>query len=209
MPRRTTAGTSRGTEQDEHPSKYDLRKRTRHGMVSADKNLQDTRHDTLVGRTKRTPTSTRTRSSSSGGFVSKRTGVSSGQRWANRNRNKLWLTEAILKENDTQYLIEYAPVYEGAQREISWQPKHYANAALARDWKERDMANVHENSKAERDDDPASTTKNEDRARRRGSLMTYGGRLQSPITDHQLRHRINEESAILSRPHRQENTWWL
>jgi hypothetical protein len=120
-------------------------------------------------------------------------GVSSGQRWANKYRNKLWLAEAILKENDTQYLIEYAPVYEGAQREISWQPKHYANAALVRDWKERDMANVHENSNAERDNDPAST-KNEDRAGRRGSLMAYGGQLQSPITDHQSLEQYGTES---------------
>lgn len=193
MPRKATSGTSCGTEQDEHPSKYDLRKRTGRGMVSADKKLQDARHDTLVGRTKRTTTNTRTRSSSSRGSVSKRTGVLSGQRWARRNKKRLWLAEAILKENDTQYLIEYAPVYEGAQREISWQPKYYANAALVRDWEERKMAIAHGDSNAGRGKDPSST-KNEDGAGQRNSLMADGGQPQTPVTDHQSLERYGTES---------------
>jgi hypothetical protein len=157
-------------------------------MVSANKNLQDTRHDTLVGRTKRTPTNTRTRSS-----VSKRMGVSSGQRWANRNRNKLWLAEAILKENDTQYLIEYAPVYEGAQREISWQPKHYANAALVRDWKERNMANVHESSNAERENDSKSTSRDNE-AGQRSALVEHGDQESAANFPSQEPHDADLES---------------
>jgi hypothetical protein len=186
MPRKVTPRTSHGVEPDGQPPKYGLRKRIAH-------EIGDARHQTLAIRTKRTPTNICAQLPFSRGSGSKRMGVSSGKRWANKYRNKLWLAEAILKENDTQYLIEYAPVYEGAQREISWQPKHYANAALARDWKERNMANVHENSNAERDNDPAST-KNEDRAGRRGSLMAYGGQLQSPITDHQSLEQYGTES---------------
>ena len=37
---------------------------------------------------------------------------------AKRNKNKLWPAKAIYEENDTQYLIEYEPVYRGADPEI-------------------------------------------------------------------------------------------
>jgi hypothetical protein len=193
MPRKATPRTSRGTEPDEQPPKYRLRKRTSDGTVSDGKNLEDDNHQTLAKRTKRTATNTCAQSSFSRGSVKKRRNVSWRQGWAQKNKNREWLAEAILEENDTQYLIEYEPVSEGVQREISWQPKHYANAALARDWEERKMASAHENSNAERDNDPA-LTKKEDGAGRRRSLVAYDGQPQTPITDHQSLEQYGTES---------------
>jgi hypothetical protein len=191
MRRNVAARSSRDVEPDKQLPRYGLRKRT---AQSYGKDLEDvSKHQTLAKRTRPTITLTRARSSSSRNSVEKQAKSRSGQGWTKKNQDKFWFAEAILKENDTQYFIEYKPVYEGAQREISWQPKHYANAALVRDWKERNMANVHENSNAERDNGPAST-KNEDRAGRRGSLMAYGGQLQSPITDHQSLEQYGTES---------------
>lgn len=90
--------------------------------------------------------------------MNKRTRVSSGQGSAERNKNKLWLAEAIREENNMQYLIEYKPVSKGAQREISWQPKHHAKAALVNDWEERKIATAHGNSNAEPDNDSRLTS---------------------------------------------------
>jgi hypothetical protein len=194
MPRKITQYTSRATEPDEKPPKYDLRKRAAHQIKSVGKSLEDERRQNLARRTKRTPTNTRAQPSPPRGSVKKRTRVSSsGQGWDKRNKNREWLAEAILKENNTQYLIAYEPVSEGAQREISWQPKHYANAALARDWEERKMASAHQSSNAERDDDPA-LTKKENEARRRRSLMAYGGQTRKLSINLRLPEQYNTES---------------
>jgi hypothetical protein len=68
-----------------------------------------------------------------------------------KDEDKAWSAEAILEESDSQYLIKYEPVEEGAQCEISWQPKHYRNAALIAWWEERKMEIALENGNAERD----------------------------------------------------------
>jgi hypothetical protein len=194
MPREVTPCISRGAEPDEQLPKYGLRKRTAHGTVSNGKNLEDDNHQTLAKRTKRTFTNTRAQSSSLRGSVGKRTRVSSGQGWAKSNKNREWLAEAILQENDTQYLIKYEPVSQGAQHEISWQPKGNANAALVAWWEEHKMASAHENSNGERDNDP-TLTKKEDGTRQRRSLMAHGGQLQNPVTDHQSLERYVTESV--------------
>jgi hypothetical protein len=67
------------------------------------------------------------------------------------DEEKLWFAEAIFEESETQYLIKYEPVHEGAQREISWQPKHYTNAALTAWWEERKSDIALENGNAKRD----------------------------------------------------------
>lgn len=175
MPRKVTPRISRGADSDEQLPKYGLRKRTAHRMVSDRKNLGDARRQSLARRTKRTPSDTRAQSPSSRGSVKKRTRVSSGQGSAKRNKNKLWLAEAIRGENNTQYLIEYKPVYEGAQSEISWQPKRYANAALLREWKEHKMAVARDNCTAEPDDNPNSTSR-DDEAGHRSGLVEHGDR---------------------------------
>jgi hypothetical protein len=68
-----------------------------------------------------------------------------------KDEGKAWSAEAILEESDSQYLIEYEPVEEGAQCEISWQPKCNANEALIAWWEERKMDIALENGNAERD----------------------------------------------------------
>ena len=50
-----------------------------------------------------------------------------------------------------QYLIKYEPVEEGAQCEISWQPKCNANEALIAWWEERKIGSALEDNNAERD----------------------------------------------------------
>jgi hypothetical protein len=50
--------------------------------------------------------------------------------------NELTKSPVLLEESDSQYLIEYEPVEEGAQCEISWQPKCNANEALIAWWEE-------------------------------------------------------------------------
>jgi hypothetical protein len=77
-----------------------------------------------------------------------------GRRHMRKDEDKAWFAEAILEESGSQYLIKYEPVEEGAQCEISWQPKHYANAALIAWWEERKMELVLENGNAERDNVP-------------------------------------------------------
>jgi len=75
-----------------------------------------------------------------------------GRRGTRKDEGKAWSAEAILEESDSQYLIKYEPVEEGAQCEIPWQPKHYANAALVAWWEERKMEMALGNGNAERDD---------------------------------------------------------
>jgi hypothetical protein len=77
--------------------------------------------------------------------------------------------------------------------EISWQSKHYAKAALAKDLEEREMASAHENSDAECDNETASTKK-EDGARRRRNLMAYGGPPRNTIIDHRSLEQYGTES---------------
>jgi hypothetical protein len=77
-----------------------------------------------------------------------------GQRRTYKDEDKAWFAEAIQEESDTQHLIEYESVYEGAQSEISWQPKHYANAALIAWWEERKMEIAIEKGDTKRDNVP-------------------------------------------------------
>lgn len=193
MPRKVTTHTSRGAEPDEQPPKYGLRKRTAHRVVSDGKNVEDVRHQTLSRRTQRTPTNTRAQLSSSRGRVEKETRTSSGQRRARKDKNKEWLAEAILEENNTQYLIKYAPVYEGAQREISWQPKRNANSVLVAWWETRQTSSALENSNAERHNVPALTT-NENEVSQRHGLVDYGGQPRKSSTDLSSLERYNAES---------------
>ncbi|KAM0703961.1 hypothetical protein Q7P35_008967 [Cladosporium inversicolor] len=175
MPRKVRLRTSRGASPDEQPRRYGLRKRTAHGTVPDVKNLPDTKHDTLTRETKRARTNTRNYLSASIRSPRNSARVSSVQGRVERNKNKLWLAEAIRKENDTQYLIEYKPVYEGAQSEISWQPKRYANAALLGEWKQHKIAVAYDNCTAEPDDNPNSTSRDDD-AGHRSDLVEHGHR---------------------------------
>lgn len=68
-----------------------------------------------------------------------------------KDEDKAWSAEAILEESDAQYLIKYEPVEEGAQCEISWQPKCNANEALIAWWEERKIGSALEDGNAERD----------------------------------------------------------
>jgi hypothetical protein len=109
MRRKVAARSSRDVEPDKQLPRYGLRKRT---AQLDGKNLEDvSKHQTIAKRTRPTTILTRARSSSWRESVKKRTRVSSGQGWAQKNKNKSWLAEAILEENDTRYLIEYEPVY--------------------------------------------------------------------------------------------------
>jgi hypothetical protein len=124
-------------------------------MVSDDKSHEDaSRHQSPPKRPKRTPAFTHTHPPSSRGSVRKRTKKGLGQRHTRKDKGKEWSAEAILKESGSQYLIKYEPVEEGAQCEISWQPKYYANAALIAWWEERKMDIALENGNAERDNVP-------------------------------------------------------
>jgi hypothetical protein len=164
MPRKVRLRTSRGASPHEQSPRYGLRKRTAHGTVPDGKNLQGTKHDNLARETKRARTNTRNHLSASTGSLKNSARASSVQGRVKRNKNKLWLAEAIRKENDTQYLIEYKPIRKGAQSEISWQPKRYANAALLREWEEHKMAVAHDNCNA--DNDPDSMFKDDETGQR-------------------------------------------
>ena len=74
-----------------------------------------------------------------------------GRRRTRKDGDKAWSAEAILEESDSQYLIKYEPVEEGAQCEISWQPKCNANEALIAWWEERKIGSALEDNNAERD----------------------------------------------------------
>ena len=152
MRRRTTSYSSRVAKSDEQLPRYGLRKRTAHHLASDDKSHEDaSRHQSPPKRPKRTPTFTRAHSPSPRCPAKKRTIKGLGQRRTRKNQDKAWSAEAILEESDSQYLIKYEPVEEGAQCEISWQPKHYANAALVAWWEERKIGSALEDNNAERD----------------------------------------------------------
>jgi hypothetical protein len=100
-------------------------------MASDDMSHEDaSKHQSPPNRPKRTPTFTRAHSPSSRGSAKKRTIKGLGRRHTRKDGDKAWFAEAILEESGSQYLIKYEPVEEGAQCEISWQPKCNANEAL-------------------------------------------------------------------------------
>jgi hypothetical protein len=179
MRHKVTPHSSSDVEPDKQLPRYGLRKKI---AQSDGKNLEDARHQSLASRTKRTPTNTRAQSSSWRGSVKKRTRVSSGQGWAKSNKNREWLAEAILEENDTQYLIEYKPVYDGAQSEISWQPKGNANAALVAWWEERKMTSY-----------TTKLTPKHNAANQGYGLAKYGDRLGKSVTKLQSLEQYDAE----------------
>ena len=121
-------------------------------MASNDMSHEDaSKHQSPPKRPKRTPTFTRAHSPSSSGSAKKRTIKALGRRRTRKDEDKAWSAEAILEESDAQYLIKYAPVEEGAQCEISWQPKCNANEALIAWWEERKIGSALEDNNAERD----------------------------------------------------------
>jgi hypothetical protein len=194
MRRNVAARSSRDVEPDKQLPRYGLRKRT---AQSDGKNLEDvSKHQTLAKRTRPTTTLTRARLSSSRNSVKKQAKSRSGQGWTKKNQDKFWFAEAILKESVTQYFIEYKPVYEGAQREISWQPKHYANAALVADWEERKRASGHENDNAELDNDSDLTSGDNGTSQRCGSVE-YDDHLQNSGTDLRSLNQYVPESGSL------------
>jgi hypothetical protein len=124
-------------------------------MASDDKSHEDApRHQSPTKRLKQTSTFSSAHSPSSRGPAKKRTIKGLGRRRTRKDGDRAWSAEAILEESDSQYLIKYEPVEEGAQCEISWQPKHYANVALIAWWEERKMDVALENGNAERDNVP-------------------------------------------------------
>lgn len=166
MPRKTALRSSRDAKPDDQLQRYGLRETSARQAISNSDIPHDAGHETFAKRTKRTPTSTRAQSSISSGSINKSAERKPALRRAKRNKNKFWLAEAILEENDTQYRIKYEPVYEGAQSEISWQLKSFANAALLKDWKERKMAVVPDSCNA--DNDPDSMSRDDGAAQRSG-----------------------------------------
>lgn len=171
MPRKIALRSSRGTKPDNQPQRYGLRARSAQQAISNSVIVHDTGHETFAKRIKRTHISTRAQSSISSGSVNKSAERKPAQRWAKKNKNKFWLAEAILEENDTQYRIKYEPVYEGAQSEMSWQPKSFANAALLKNWEQRKMAVAHGSCNA--DNDPDSMSK-DDEAGQRSDFVGHG-----------------------------------
>jgi hypothetical protein len=151
-------------------------------MASDGKSLEDaSKHQNLPKRPKRTPNFTRAQSSSSRGSAKRKTRKWSGQGWTQKDKDKVWFAEAILEESDTQYLIKYEPVYEGAQCEVSWQPKHYANAALIAWWEEHKMESALENGNSERDNVPDLSSE-DNKASQHHTSAEHGGRPQEPVT---------------------------
>jgi hypothetical protein len=131
MRRRITPHTSRVAESDDQPPNYGLRKRKAHQTVSDDKSHEDApRQQRPPKRPKRTPASSSAHSPSLRGPAKKRRKEGQGRRHTRKDEGKVWSAEAVLEESDSQYLIKYEPVEEGAQREISWQPKHYSSRRL-------------------------------------------------------------------------------
>jgi hypothetical protein len=116
-----------------------------------------------------------------GTLPKKRTKKGQGQRRTQKDENKAWSAEAILEESDSQYLVKYEPVEEGAQFEISWHPKHYANAALIAWWEERKTEITRENSNAERDNVAELSSEDNDASQRYTRVENHG-RPQKSVT---------------------------
>jgi hypothetical protein len=144
-------------------------------MALDDKSHEDaSRHQCPPKRLKRTPTFTRAHSSFSRGSAKKRTIKGLGRRGTRKDEGKAWSAEAILEESDAQYLIKYEPVEEGAQCEISWQPKHYANAALVAWWEERKMEMALGNGNAERDKIPDLPSEDDEASEHYNPVENHG-----------------------------------
>jgi hypothetical protein len=155
MRRITNSHNLRVVKPDTQLPRYGLRKRTAHQIASDNKSHEDApRHQSPPKRLKRTPAFSSARSPSSRGLAKKRTRKGSGRRRTRKDEDKAWSAEAILEESDAQYLIKYEPVEEGAQCEISWQPKCNANEALIAWWEERKIGSALEDGNAERDNVP-------------------------------------------------------
>jgi hypothetical protein len=119
-----TPDSLRVAEPDGQRPRYGIRMRTGHQTVSDDKSHEDApRHRSPPKRLKRTPASSSAYFPSSRGPAKKRRKEGQGQRHTRKDKGKAWSAEAILEESDSQYLIKYEPVEEGAQCEISRQPK--------------------------------------------------------------------------------------
>jgi hypothetical protein len=175
MRRRITPHISRVAEPDDQPLEYGLRKRTAHQTVSDDKSHEDApRHRSPPKRLKRTPASSSAHSPSSRGPAKKRTKEGLGRRGTRKDKGKEWSAEAILEESDSQYLIKYEPVEEGAQYEISWQLKYYANAALIAWWEERKMKMALGNGNAERDNVPDLPSEDDEASEHYNPVENHG-----------------------------------
>ncbi|GAB7336715.1 hypothetical protein MBLNU13_g10380t2 [Cladosporium sp. NU13] len=172
MPSKVTPRTSYESKPHAQPPRYGLRGGNGRQTVFDGKVLKITGDHTTAKWTKRTPTDTRARPPPSRGSVKKGT-ILPVQGRAKRNKNKLWPAKAICGENDTQYLIEYEPVYQGAEPEISWQPKCFPNAALLRDWEKRKMTTARDQSNAEPDKDPNLTLRGNE-VGQRSDLVEHG-----------------------------------
>jgi hypothetical protein len=172
MPRKVTPRTSCESKPHDQPLRCGLRERNARQTIFDGKILETTGDHAIAKQTKRTPTDTRAQLPPSRGSVTKRR-ILPVQGRAKRNKNKLWPAKAIREENDTQYLVEYEPVYQGAEPEISWQPKRFSNAALLRDWEERKMTIARDKSNAEPDDDP-NLTLWDNEAGQRSDLVEHG-----------------------------------
>ena len=152
MLRRTTSYSSRAAKSDGQLPRYGLRKRTAHNLASDDESHEDvSRHQNPPKKLKRTPAFSSAHMPSSRNPAKKRTKEGQGRRHTRKDEGNAWSAEAILEESDSRYLIKYEPVEESAQCEISWQAKHYANAALIAWWEERKIGSALEDGNAERD----------------------------------------------------------
>jgi len=163
-------------------------------LSSDDKSYEHvSRHQSSPKRPQRTPTVTRAHSPSSSASAKKRTIKGLGRRGTRKDEDKAWSAEAILEESDAQYLIKYAPVEEGAQCEISWQPKHYANAALIAWWEERKIGGALEDGNAERDNVPDLPSEDNEASKHYTPVENHGCPLKS-VTGLLSQEQHNEKS---------------
>lgn len=75
-----------------------------------------------------------------------------GHGWIKCRLPREWAARAILDEDDTQYLIAYEPIREGAESGISWQPKSNANQPLVAEWRDRRVPRVNIDGSSQRVD---------------------------------------------------------
>jgi hypothetical protein len=197
MRSRITPDSSRVAEPDGQRPRYGLRKIAGHQTVSDDKSHEDApRHRSPPKRLKRTPASSSAHSPSSRGPAKKRRKEGQGQRYTRKDEGKAWSAGAILEESDSRYLIKCEPVEEGAQCEISWQPKHYANAALIAWWEERKMEMALENGNAERDNVPDLPSEDDEASEHYNPVENHG-RPEKSVTGYlsQERHEGKSEDT--------------
>lgn len=65
-----------------------------------------------------------------------------GHGWTKRRLPDTWPARAILEENSREYHILWEPVSGESECEQTWEPKHYADASLVAEWKQRQRAIV-------------------------------------------------------------------